>query len=518
MIKKEFAKKAYKLSSENNDEIEQNSKQIASLQNQILNIHTHTHSNKSILDQIAASYSLEEQQKLLGIESGANKNVQADWNQSDNSKDDFIQNKPNIPTKTSDITNDSGYITSSSLPTKTSDLTNDSGFITSSSLPTKVSDLNNDSGFITNSVDDLTNYYLKSEIYTQAEANNNFVPQTRTINGNALSSNISLGAGDIGAVPTTRTVNSKALSSNITLSASDVGAEPAFNKNTAFNQNFETSTSVIKMNGTVSVGSSNNIARADHTHPSDTTKQDVINSSNKLNADYINDSTSAKTLVSSSDRSTWNAKQNALSSSQLAAVNSGINSATVLQIGTNTTNIANKVDKVLTAKQVYATDGSGNQTALTYGSSQTNSANQIVQRDGNRDVLVPSTPTSNNSATSKSYVDGKTGIDKLWETSNWIQADYTGGQITLSADMANYSYILIGVKDWGPDGAGAVFYNVYKWQFSGINGKLRANSSNSHNYRRFTIDNHTQITFANGYVDGTATPQACLPILIYGVK
>lgn len=35
-----------------------------------------------------------------------------------------------IPTKTSDLTNDSGYITSSGVPTKTSDLTNDSGFVT----------------------------------------------------------------------------------------------------------------------------------------------------------------------------------------------------------------------------------------------------------------------------------------------------------------------------------------------------------------------------------------------------
>ena len=52
----------------------------------------------------------------------------------------------------------------SNIPTKTSDLTNDSGFITSSSLPTKVSDLTNDSGFITNTVNNLTNYYTKSEI------------------------------------------------------------------------------------------------------------------------------------------------------------------------------------------------------------------------------------------------------------------------------------------------------------------------------------------------------------------
>jgi hypothetical protein len=52
------------------------------------------------------------------------------------------------------------------------------------------------------------------------------VPTTRTINGKALSSNITLSASDVSAVPTTRTVNNKALSSNITLAASDVGAVP----------------------------------------------------------------------------------------------------------------------------------------------------------------------------------------------------------------------------------------------------------------------------------------------------
>lgn len=36
-----------------------------------------------------------------------------------------------LPTKVSDLTNDSGYITSSALPTKVSDLTNDSGYLTS---------------------------------------------------------------------------------------------------------------------------------------------------------------------------------------------------------------------------------------------------------------------------------------------------------------------------------------------------------------------------------------------------
>ena len=42
----------------------------------------------------------------------------------------------------------------------------------SESIPTKTSDLTNDSWFITNSVNNLVNYYLKSETYTQAEVNN----------------------------------------------------------------------------------------------------------------------------------------------------------------------------------------------------------------------------------------------------------------------------------------------------------------------------------------------------------
>ncbi len=77
----------------------------------------------------------------------------------------------NKPTNVSYWTNDAGYITSAAVPTKTSDLTNDSGFITSASVPTKTSDLTNDSGFITSSVNNLANYYKKSETYTQGEVN-----------------------------------------------------------------------------------------------------------------------------------------------------------------------------------------------------------------------------------------------------------------------------------------------------------------------------------------------------------
>ena len=72
-------------------------------------------------------------------------------------------------------------------------------------VPTKTSDLTNDSGFITG--------------YTETDPT---VPSWAK-----QSSKPSYTASEVGAVPTSRTVNGKALSSNITLSASDVSALPA---------------------------------------------------------------------------------------------------------------------------------------------------------------------------------------------------------------------------------------------------------------------------------------------------
>lgn len=68
--------------------------------------------------------------KLNGIAAGAEVNVQANWSQTTTTADDYIKNKPTIPTTTSQLTNNSGFITSAALPTKVSDLDNDSGFIT----------------------------------------------------------------------------------------------------------------------------------------------------------------------------------------------------------------------------------------------------------------------------------------------------------------------------------------------------------------------------------------------------
>lgn len=54
-------------------------------------------------------YTTTEKNKLAGIAAGAEVNVQSDWNAT--SGDAFIKNKPTIPSKTSQLTNDSGYLT-----------------------------------------------------------------------------------------------------------------------------------------------------------------------------------------------------------------------------------------------------------------------------------------------------------------------------------------------------------------------------------------------------------------------
>lgn len=133
-------------------------------------------------------YTTTEKNKLSGIAAGAEVNVQANWAETDTSDDAFIKNKPSIPSKVSDLTNDSGFITSADVP---------EGAVASVTTPL--------------------------------------------------------------------------------------------------------------MDGTASIGSETAFARGDHRHPTDTSRQAAITSSNKLNADLIEDGTTNKT-VTASEKSTWNSK------------------------------------------------------------------------------------------------------------------------------------------------------------------------------------------------------------------
>lgn len=59
-------------------------------------------------------YTADEKAKLANIQAGAEANVNADWNAV--TGDAAILNKPTIPTATSDLTNDSGFITAQDVP------------------------------------------------------------------------------------------------------------------------------------------------------------------------------------------------------------------------------------------------------------------------------------------------------------------------------------------------------------------------------------------------------------------
>ena len=88
-----------------------------------------------------------------------------------------------------DVHNTSSTIAfTSDIPTKTSQLTNDSNFLTSA----PVTSVNGQTG----------------EVVIDIPDTSGFVPNTRTVNGKALSSNISLGNKDVGALPDyTLTIN-----------------------------------------------------------------------------------------------------------------------------------------------------------------------------------------------------------------------------------------------------------------------------------------------------------------------
>ena len=90
-------------------------------------------------------YTATEKTKLNGIQTGAEVNVQSDWNVVDNTSDAFIKNKPAVgngtltiwQNQTSKGTFTANQNTASDItitvPTKTSDLTNDSGFLNGNS-------------------------------------------------------------------------------------------------------------------------------------------------------------------------------------------------------------------------------------------------------------------------------------------------------------------------------------------------------------------------------------------------
>ena len=121
--------------------------------------------------------------------SNAEANVQVDWNETNTTSDSYIKNKPTnlatiddiptVPTKTSQLINDSNFVTDSVVDEKISNAQLSGGEVDLSSyakktdLPTKTSQLTNDSGYISSIPDE---YITETELNAKGYATTSQIP------------------------------------------------------------------------------------------------------------------------------------------------------------------------------------------------------------------------------------------------------------------------------------------------------------------------------------------------------
>ena len=216
-----------------------------------------------------------------------------------------LATKDEIPTKVSELENDSNYATISQLPTKTSQLINDSGYITQADVPSKTSQLQNDSGFITNSVNDLENYTKTSDLssvalsgaYSDLSGTPDLsVYSLITQTGNKI---------DLEINSSTYVLTAKLYDKNNNLISTSTGIDLPLETMVVGARYDDTTKSIIL---TLKNGQEVSFSIADLVSG----LQTEITSENKLNADLVDDTNSTNKFVSSSDITNWNNKQNAL--------------------------------------------------------------------------------------------------------------------------------------------------------------------------------------------------------------
>lgn len=221
-------------------------------------------------------------------------------------------------------------------------------------VPVKVSELSNDKGFITKSVDDLANYYLKKEIYTKDEVQKivsaikqfsfeiapslptpsadtmykiYLIPSPNSQTQNAKDEFITLQSDSQRDVYDWEQIGSTAidLSNYYTSSQTDSAITAALNTalaNYTTTSNLTTllaakanasemsvvdgtGTDADKTTITLKTGTSATVLKS---HQSLAGKQDLIDSSHKLSADLVDDTSTTNKFVTASDKTTWDNK------------------------------------------------------------------------------------------------------------------------------------------------------------------------------------------------------------------
>lgn len=232
-------------------------------------------------------YTTAEKTKLAGIAEGAEVNVQSDWNQTTTTADDYIKNKPTIPTvNDSTITIQKNRVTVDSFTTNAA-----TGKTINITVPTTASEVD--------ALPDTTKYGASLSL-TIDSSTYVVTAQLKDQNGDNLGQ-----------------------AQTIDLPLESVVVSGSYDSQTK------------KVVLTLQSGSTVEFSVADLVAG----LQSEITANNKLSSDLVDDTNATHKFVTASEKNTWNSKQDALSQAQLSAVNSGATTAKIDQIETNKNNI-----------------------------------------------------------------------------------------------------------------------------------------------------------------------------------
>ena len=232
---------------------------------------------------------------------------------------------------------------------------------TVSDIPTKTSELTNNSGFITKSVNNLTNYELKTDTGHSIELSLNTTTYVMTLNlKNSAGTTISTDTVDLPL------------------------------ESVVVNGSYDSTNKKIIL--TLESGSTIDIPVGDLISG----LQSEITSSNKLSSDLVDDTNKTHKFVTSSEKTTWNGKQDAITSSNKLDYSLLSNTPTIPTVNNGTLTIQKNGSNVSTFTANQSGNSTANITVPTKTSELTNDSNYVVNSSTylnthpeNNPVIIP---------------------------------------------------------------------------------------------------------------------------------
>ena len=277
------------------------------------------------------------------------------------------------------------------VPTDTSDLTNGAGFITSASLPTKTSDLQNDGS-------DGTSTYVEADDLATVATSGSYTdlsnkPTIPTVNDSTIT--IQKNSTTVDSF-TTNAASDKTINITVPTTAADVSALPDSTKyGASFTMSINSSTYVVTatlkdqdgntlgsaqtidlplesvvVNGSYDDATKKIILTLQNGNTIEFSVADLVSglqteitSNSPLDADLVDDSTSTNKFVTSSDITTWNGKQDALT----AGTNIQINGTTISATDTTYSAMAGATSGAAGTSGLVPAPAAGDNTKALYG-------------------------------------------------------------------------------------------------------------------------------------------------------